>query len=375
MENKLIIEKRKPPIASIGTIGWIKDNLFSTWYNSLFTLLGIYILYSIIPPIVQWGIIDAVWSGEDRTVCEWYDENKVKYRAGACWLYIKVWFNFFSYGFYPDAEQWRVNLTFIILAISIALFFIPNFKKKHYIGIFLFVGYPIIAFFLLSGNETLGLHHIPTHKWGGAFLTLLLGGIGIVFALPLGIVLALGRRSQLPVVRALCIMFIEFWRGIPLITVLFFASVMFPLFVPQGVDIDTLLRCIVGLTIFGGAYMAEVVRGGLQALPKGQYEAAQAVGLGYWRMMGLIIMPQALRIVIPGIVNTFIGLFKDTTLVAIISLMDLLLAVFTSQANPDWMGFPFEGYIFIAMCYWIFCFSLSRYSLRVENKLMVAHQR
>ena len=182
------------------------------------------------------------------------------------------------------------------------------------------------------------------------------------------------KMKKPPVIRILSIIFIEFWRGIPLITVLFFAAVMFPLFVPQGLEIDNLLRCIVGLTLFGGAYMAEVVRGGLQALPKGQYEAAQAVGLGYWRMMGLIIMPQALRIVIPGIVNTFIGLFKDTTLVFIISLMDLLLTVFTTNSNPDWMGFPFEGYIYAASVYFIICFTLSRYSLRVEKKLMVAKQ-
>ena len=372
MDNQ---EIKRPPVVKIGFIEWIKQNLFSTWYNSIFTILGLYVLYLVIPPFFQWAILDAVWTGEDRLVCEWYDENNVKYRAGACWLYVKVWLNFFTYGFYPDELQWRVNLTFFILAFSVILLFIPNFKKKHYVGIFLFVAYPIIAFFLLSGNETLGLDHVMTHKWGGGFLTLLLGLIGIVFALPLGIVLALGRRSKLPVVKALSIMFIEFWRGIPLITVLFFAAVMFPLFVPQGVEIDNLLRCIVGLTIFGGAYMAEVVRGGLQALPKGQYEAAQSIGLGYWRMMAMVIMPQALRIVIPGIVNTFIGLFKDTTLVFIISMMDLLLTVFTSMSNPDWMGFPFEGYIFVALCFFIVCFSLSRYSLSVEKKLMVAHHK
>ena len=365
---------RKPPVVSVGILGWIKTNLFSTWYNAFFTILGIYILYLAFPPLFQWAILDAVWTGEDRTACEWYDEDKVKYRAGACWLMVKVYFNFFTYGFYPDELQWRINLAFIILAVATALMFIPNFKKKHYVGIFLFVGYPFIAFFLLSGNESLGLEYVSTHKWGGLFLTFLLGSIGIVFALPLGIVLALGRRSKLPVIRILSIIFIEFWRGIPLITVLFFAAVMFPLFVPQGLEIDNLLRCIVGLTLFGGAYMAEVVRGGLQALPKGQYEAAQAVGLGYWRMMGLIIMPQALRIVIPGIVNTFIGLFKDTTLVFIISLMDLLLTVFTTNSNPDWMGFPFEGYIYAASVYFIICFTLSRYSLRVEKKLMVAKQ-
>ncbi|MBI28875.1 MAG: amino acid ABC transporter permease [Pelagibacteraceae bacterium] len=366
---------RKPPKVQTSIFIWLKDNLFSTWYNSIFTLFGLYILYLVLPPIFQWAILDAVWTGEDRLVCEWYDENKRKERAGACWLYIKVWLNFFTYGFYPDELQWRVNLTLLILVVSVALFFIPNFKKKHYVGIFLFVAYPIIAFFLLHGNEQLGLENVKTHKWGGAFLTVLLGLIGIIFALPLGIVLALGRRSKLPVVKALSIMFIEFWRGIPLITVLFFAAVMFPLFVPQGVEIDNLLRCIVGLTIFGGAYMAEVVRGGLQALPKGQYEAAQSIGLGYWRMMSLVIMPQALRIVIPGIVNTFIGLFKDTTLVSIISLMDLLLTVFTSMSNPDWMGFPFEGYIFAATGFFIFCFALSRYSLSVEKKLMVSHHK
>ena len=357
---------RKAPIVSIGIIGWLRENLFSTWYNAIFTILGIYILYLAIPPFFQWAILDAVWSGEDRTVCEWYDENKVKYRAGACWLLIKVYFNFFTYGFYPDELQWRVNLSFIILAVATALMFVPNIKNKQYIGMFLFFIYPFIAFFLLSGNDTLGLEHVSTHKWGGLFLTFLLGSIGIVFALPLGILFALGRRSKLPVVRILSVIFIEFWRGIPLITVLFFAAVMFPLFVPQGVEIDNLLRCIVGLTLFGGAYMAEVVRGGLQALPKGQYEAADAVGLSYFQKNALIILPQALKISIPNIVGSSISLFKDTTLVLIIGLMDMLAMVNMTSQDIYWLGRETEGYVFVTIVFWVILYSMSRYSRKLE---------
>jgi general L-amino acid transport system permease protein len=249
----------------------------------------------------------------------------------------------------------------------IPLFF-HGFKHKGLVSLFLLVFYPVIAYFLFVG-DSFGLLHVETPLWGGLFLTLVISLVGIVASLPIGILLALGRRSDMPIVRALCIGFIEFWRGVPLITVLFMSSVMFPLFLPEGMNFDKLIRALVGVMLFSAAYMAEVVRGGLQAIPKGQTEAAEALGMSYWKTMGLIVMPQALKLVIPGIVNTFIGLFKDTTLVLTIGLFDLLGTVQLIGSNADWLGFAIEGYVFTAFVFWCFCFSMSRYSQRLEIKL------
>jgi general L-amino acid transport system permease protein len=218
-----------------------------------------------------------------------------------------------------------------------------------------------------------GLSVVETHQWGGLMLTLVLALVGMVLSLPLGILLALGRRSQMPVVRAACVTYIELWRGVPLITVLFMASVMLPLFLPEGATLDKLLRAMIGIVLFQASYMAEVVRGGLQAIPKGQYEAAEALGLGYWQGIGLIILPQALKLVIPGIVNTFIALFKDTTLVLIIGLFDLLGIVQQAFADPNWLGYSVEGYLFAGLIYWAFCFSISRYSQALERELHRGH--
>ena len=221
----------------------------------------------------------------------------------------------------------------------------------------------------------LGLESVPTSQWGGLMLTLVIATVGIVGALPLGILLALGRRSRMPAVKVVCVTFIEFWRGVPLITVLFMSSVMLPLFLPEGMSFDKLLRAMIGVILFQSAYIAEVVRGGLQAIPKGQYEAAAAMGLGYWRSMGLVILPQALKLVIPGIVNTFIALFKDTSLVIIIGLFDLLNSVKQAAADPAWLGMATEGYVFAALVFWIFCFGMSRYSMHLERKLDTGHKR
>jgi general L-amino acid transport system permease protein len=353
-----------PPKTEVGVIGWLRQNLFSSWFSSLLTILGIYIIYEYLPPFVEWAFLDADWLGDTREACA---------REGACWVYIKVWFKQFMYGFYPAEERWRINLAFIILIVAAIPLFIPTFRWKAWIGLFLLVGYPVIAYYLFVG-DAFGLPWVETPLWGGLFLTLVIAGVGIVASLPLGIILALGRRSSMPVVRAICVAFIELWRGVPLITVLFMASVMFPLFMPEGMVFDKLLRALVGVTLFSAAYMAEVVRGGLQAIPKGQYEAAQAVGLSYWKMMGLVVLPQALRMVIPGIVNTFIGLFKDTTLVLIIGLFDLLGMAQAAATNSDWIGFSVEGYVFVAFGFWIFCFGMSRYSMHVERKLHTGHQ-
>ena len=556
-----------PPSSTVGVIGWVRGNLISSPFNVALTLVAIYLIYVVVPPIIQWAFIDADWAGDTRDACS---------REGACWVFIKVWFKQLMYGRYPVEELWRINTAYVILILAGIPLFIPGLKGKQWIGLFLLIGYPLIALYLFSGlsrgnvdawpyrlmgasalvlgvvaflplvgilrersaivsvvalvlvpiwslsipstwtsgllrgaptwaafaaialsvlpviavvaglriarwraavaenfwslslaaaalafigfvllfltwdevtgpsppwaiavalamltltvlcpwgydrlaggpgraarlllpvylvalflaftgppdvlnfgsldwtsnvepvfawAET-GLPQIETPLWGGMFLTLVIGGVGIVGALPIGIVLALGRRSNMPVVRSICTAFIELWRGVPLITVLFMASVMFPLFLPEGMNFDKLIRALLGVMLFSAAYMAEVVRGGLQAIPKGQYEAAQALGLSFWKMMGLIVLPQALKLVIPGIVNTFIGLFKDTTLVLIIGLFDFLGMVQLAGTNPDWLGFSVEGYVFTAFGFWIFCFSMSRYSQHLEKKLHTGH--
>ncbi len=353
-----------PPVATVGVVGWLRKNLFSTWYDAAFTVGAIYLVYLLLPPLVDWVFIDADWNGSTREDCS---------REGACWVYIRVWFDTLMYGRYPVDERWRINLGYIILVVAAVTLFIPGFRWKHWTGWFLALGYPVIAYILFVG-DALGLPLVETPLWGGLFLTLVIGGVGIVGSLPIGIVLALGRRSKMPAVRAVCVGFIELWRGVPLITVLFMSSVMFPLFLPEGMNFDKLIRALIAVMLFSAAYMAEVVRGGLQAIPKGQYEAAQAVGLSYWKTMLLIIMPQALRLVIPGIVNTFIGLFKDTTLVLVIGLLDFLGMVQNVGTNPDWLGFATEGYVFVAVVFWFFCFGMSRYSQGLERKLHTGHR-
>ena len=354
-----------PPAIEVGVIGWLRHNLFSSWLNAGLTVVALYIVYLLVPPFVQWAFVDADWAGETREACS---------REGACWVFIKVWFWQLIFGLYSHDERWRVALAFAILIAAMIPLFIPRFKHKAWLGAFLLFGYPVIAYFLFVG-DVLGMPLVETTLWGGLFLTLVIAVTGIVLSLPLGVALALGRRSEMPVVRALSVAFIELWRGVPLITVLFMASVMFPLFLPEGMNIDKLLRALIAVALFSAAYLAEVVRGGLQAIPRGQYEAAQAVGLGYWRMMTFVILPQALKHVIPGIVNSFIALFKDTTLVLIIGLFDFLNMTQVARSNPDWLGFASEGYVFAAFVFWMFCFSMSRYSQHLERKLETGHER
>ncbi len=557
-----------PPATTVGAIGWLRTNLFSSWLNVVLTIIAIYIVYVLIPPVIKWVFIDADWAGSTREDCS---------REGACWVFIRVWFKQLMLGRYPVEELWRIYTAGALLVAAMIPLFIPQFRWKHWLALFLLVIYPMIALYLLSGFSrdavaawpyrlmqysalTLGilallpllgvwrersaivaivllvlvpvwglsvsstwtagllygaptwaavigvilaigaplalvaglmlspwrkviaenfwklaitaagiaeigfmfplwawpelagssppwsvpltaaalalaavcpwgygaqsgqpgwlarlllpayvviayfvftgppdflnfggldwtanakplfagirdgaLPEVETPLWGGLFLTLVIAIVGIVASLPIGIVLALGRRSNMPIMRAVCIGFIEFWRGIPLITVLFMSSVMFPLFMPEGMHFDKLLRALIGVMLFSAAYMAEVVRGGLQAIPRGQFEAAGALGLSYPKVMGFIILPQALKIVIPGIVNTFIGLFKDTTLVLIIGLFDFLGMAQLAAANPDWLGFSVEGYVFTAFGFWLFCFSMSRYSQYLERKLHTGH--
>ncbi len=358
-----------PPANTVGVVGWVRANLLSSPLNIGLTLIAFYIVYLLLPPFISWAFLDAIWTGDSAKACRSDQGGPLPV---ACWIYIEEWFKFLMYGRYPDAELWRINSAYVILVGSMIPLFIPGFRFKGWIAIFLLFIYPVIAFFLFVGGS-FDLVEVETPLWGGLFLTLVIALTGIVASLPIGIVLALGRRSEMPIVRAICVAFIEFWRGVPLITVLFMSSVMFPLFMPEGMTFDKLIRALVGVGLFSAAYMAEVIRGGLQAIPKGQTEAAEALGLSYWKTMGLIILPQALKLVIPGIVNTFIGLFKDTTLVLIIGLFDFLGAAQASLTNPEWSGFHTTAYAFVAFVFWVFCFSMSRYSMHLEKKLHTGH--
>jgi general L-amino acid transport system permease protein len=361
---------RKPPVATTGIIGWLRLNLFSNWWNSLISIFTIYCLYQFIPWILDWTVFSADFirnfQGEivdDRTKCSRVIDPEI---GGACWSIIYVRFYQFIYGFYPREYVWRVNLSYFLLALAIIPLLFDSIPFRKYLIKFTYI-FPFIAFFLLSGG--LGFQEVPTNKWGGLLITLVLGCTGIALAYPFGIILALGRRSNLPVISMVCTLFIEFIRGVPLITLLFFSIVMLPLFLPEGINLDALVRVLVAVTLFQSAYMAEAIRGGLQAIPQGQYEAAQSVGLSYWQMNRKIILPQAIRITIPTIVNTSIGLFKDTTLVIIVGLLDLLGIGRGALADTTWMGLAYEVYFFVAITFFIFTFSMSRYSLYLEKKL------
>jgi len=352
--------ERMPPPNRIGPLAWARANLLSGPFNILLTLLGLWLLWAIVPPVLEWALLKAQFLGDSRDDCG---------GEGACWVFVRVHLPQFLYGFYPEAERWRVNLGVALLAVFAVPLAWRRLRENVWAWAALFLAYPLLAWWLFHGG--LGLPEVDTSRWGGLFLTLVVAGSSMAAALPLGILLALGRRSELPVVKAVSTVFIEFWRGVPHITVLFMASVMLPLFLPSGVDLDKLLRALIGVAIFAGAYMAEVIRGGLQGVPAGQLEAAKALGLSYWRQMRLVVLPQALRLVIPGIVNVFIALFKDTSLVLIIGLFDLLGVVQAAVTNPQWLGYAIEGYVFAALVFWLFCYGMSVLSRRLERRLNV----
>lgn len=363
----------QPPMLTHGWLAWVHQNFLSSPLNILLTLAAAYAIYSIVPPILNFLIFDAVWTGDDRTACLATDGHTV----GACWAYIGAKLRFFVYGSYPGAELWRPNLVFAMCAFGIGWLLWLEAPRRGLGAIYFFVVFPVASFILLSGWEAIGLPYVPTSVWGGVVVTLVVAFTGIVVSLPFGILLALGRRSQLPLVKLASIIFIEFWRGVPLITVLIMANTMLPLFLPGNMSPDKLLRPIVGVALFASAYMAEVVRGGLQAIPSGQVEGAQSLGLNYWQSTRLIVLPQALRIVIPGIVNTFIGLFKDTSLVSIVGIFDLMRTVEVSLADPKWATpvTASTGYAFAALFYFICCYGMSRYSMAIERRLARGHRR
>ncbi len=374
-----MLAQEAPPTKTTGLGAWLRQNLFATPKDAALTIIALLVLAWLVPDAINWLFIKAVWAGSDRTVCATTEQlggiQPIGW-SGACWAFVESRFSMFIFGRYPVEERWRPILVGVLLVALLVPLLIPKVPNKGLNALLLFVIFPIVAFYLLLGG-VFGLSHVETSNWGGLMVTLILSFVGIAVSLPAGILLALGRRSRMPVIKSLCVIFIEVIRGVPLITVLFMASVMLPLFLPAGVNFDKFLRALVGVSLFAAAYMAEVIRGGLQAIPKGQYEGADSLGLGYWQKMRLIILPQAIKLVIPGIVNTFIGMFKDTSLVMIIGMFDLLGIINQSFADATWATAvtPVTGLIFAGFVYWLFCFGMSRYSAFMERHLDTGHKR
>ena len=354
------------PRRSGGALGWLRDNLFSTPTNAAITVVTVAFLAWILPPAIRWLFVDAVWGPQPASACD------AVRGQGACWAVVWDKFRFMMFGVYPFDQQWRPGLVILILCGLLVVSAIRVFWRPALAGVWV-VGLALV-FWLMGGG--LGLTPVRTEQWGGLPVTLILAIFGIAFAFPLGVLLALGRRSRLPIVRSLSVIYIEVVRGVPLITVLFMASVMFALLLPEGMRIDQLLRAQIAIILFVAAYLAEAVRGGLQAVPRGQYEAAEALGMSYWRSTGLIILPQALKISIPPIVNSFISLFKDTSLVVIIAIFDFAYSVKKAvETDIAWKKYFIEAFLFSIVVYWIFCYGMSKYSQWLEKDLARGHRR
>jgi general L-amino acid transport system permease protein len=334
-----------------------RQRLFATPLAGAVTLLLAFGLAWIAIPIIRWAVIDADFAGSTRADCT---------SGGACWVFVKARFGQFMYGLYPTDQRWRVDLTGIIFALSVASIVVAPQRLKLKLGLAALVILPPLGIWLLAGG--FGLRPVETREWGGLMLTLFISVYAALIAIPLGIIFALGRQSELRVIRLISVLFIEFWRGVPIIAVIFLASLLLPLILPGGIGIDRLARAVIGLGFVIAAYMAEAVRGGLQALPKGQREAATALGLTYWKATGLIILPQALRVSLPAMTNEFIALIKNTTLVLVVSILDLLGIAQASLADPAWVGMNMEAYVFSGSIYWLICFALSRWSRSLEKQ-------
>ena len=350
-------EYLKPPITEVGVIGWLRGNLFNSWYNSLLTVVVLMLLWQLVPPFFRWAFIDSVWN-TPAEACRDID--------GACWSIIPRNISFILFGFFPDGEQWRPGLA-MALMLGLVIF---SRNRKHWkksLGVYWTIG--LIAMGTLMYGGVFGMEVVETARWSGLPLTFMLALFGMVAAYPLGVFLALGRQSRMPAIKTLCVVYIEMIRGVPLISLLFMSSVMFPLFLPEGVTIDKVLRAQVAIILFTAAYIAEVVRGGLQAMPRGQFEAADSIGLNYNQTMRLIILPQALKIVIPPSVGILLSAFKDTSLVVIIALYDVLKTTKVTLSNPKWTGYSTEAYIFLAVLYFICCYAMSNYSRKLEKEL------
>jgi general L-amino acid transport system permease protein len=352
------IPARPAPVKTEGLVAWIRTNLFSDWKTTLGTLLIGYVLLSVLPPFLSWALVHAIWT-RDYDACH--------SAAGACWGVVAEKYRIIIFGRYPFEEQWR-PLVSTLLMLGLLVASCMRAFWKPWLGL-LWVGV-LGFFFVVMYGDTMGLTKVETDRWGGLPLTILLASLSMAMAFPIALVIALGRRSGLPAIRSLCTIYVELIRGVPLISVLFMASFMFPLLMPQGFNIDVLIRVLAGITLFAAAYMAEVIRGGLQAIPKGQIEAAATLGLSYWQTQRKIVLPQALAMVVPGIMNNFISTFKDTSLVTIVSLYELTGAMSLAlNSDANWRPFKIEGYLFIALIYFVFCFSMSRYSLWIEKQV------
>jgi len=348
--------------SGIKKLDLINENFNTNNFNAILSLLIIFIIIKVTPETLSWFILDANISGDTKEACT---------GSGACWTYIKVWMRRFIYGMYPNELQWRINVAFLFLIALAFVGYFPSEKLKKFLTLYYVIIYPIIAFiliyYLISGGA-FGLEWVETGAWGGLSLTFIVSFFCLIFCFPVGMFLALGRRSQLPTLKYISIGFIEFWRGVPLITVLFMSSVMFPMFLPEDFFMDKLVRVIIAISLFEAAYVAEVIRGGLQALPKGQYDAAKSLGMGYWKMHIFVILPQALKLVIPGIANTFLALVKDTPLIFVVGLLEITGMLGLAKTNPKWLGFAMEGYVFAAIIFWIICYAMSKYSYNLELK-------
>lgn len=352
-----------PPVISIGVLGWLRKNLFNGWFNSLLTLIVLWALWQIGPPIVRWVFLDSVWGTSPESCRE---------AAGACWSVIHANARFIFFGFYPPQEQWRPLVAMLLLVGLLLISRNRRFWKKSLLYAWV-AGLAIMG--VLMGGGIFGLPEVETDRWGGLPLTLLLAVFGLTAAYPLGVLLALGRQSRLPAVKMLSIIYIELIRGVPLISLLFMSAIIFPLFLPDGMTINKIIRAQIAIIMFTAAYIAEVVRGGLQAIGRGQYEAAESLGLNYVQTMRLIVLPQALRVVIPPSVSILISAFKDTSLVVIIALFDLLKTTQSVLSNPIWMGYSSEAYLFVALVYFLCCYYMSTFSRRLEKELSAGERK
>ena len=359
---------RPPPLAAGGgPLGWMRHNLFGSVWSSVVTVLLLVAIAWAVIGFLDWAVVNAVWSVPDVGGRPNTAACQQAQGTGACWAVIGDKWRFILFGRYPYELQWRPAIVIALFITLYAASAIRAFWRPALFGAWV-VTLAVIGVLMWGG--AFGLEYVPVGSWGGLPITLILATFGLAFAFPLSLAVALGRRSTgLPAVRLLCVLYVELIRGVPLITLLFMASVMFPLFMPAGLNPDKLLRAQVAIILFAAAYLAEVVRGGLQALPKGQYEAADALGLGYWKKTRLIILPQALRLVIPPLVNTFIGFFKDTSLVLIIGIFDLLTAGKVALAEPAWQAYSTEVYLVLAAVYFAFCYVMARYSRGLETEL------
>jgi len=357
-------ETMAPPANSTGPIAWVKERLFSSPLNAILTILAVWLVIMALPPLIEWGLIKASFTASTSQEC--------RAGGGACWAFIGKKYRLMLFGLYPYDEQWRPLIAAIILIAMIIMSCMQRFWNKSLL--YIWVGGLVTVSILMWGG-IFGLKYVEDTLWGGLPLTLILATFGIAIAFPFGVALALGRRSKMPAIKTLCVLYIELIRGVPLISMLFMSSVMLPLFLPEGFSIDKLLRAQIAIILFAAAYLAEVVRGGLQAIPKGQYEGADSLGLSFYQKSRLIILPQALKIVIPPLVSLFIAVFKDTSLVVIIGIYDLMQSTKVSLTDAAWRGFSIEAYIFVSLIYFVFCYGMSKYSQNLEKRLATGHKR